>query len=176
MRFGVCGSFKDAAFVKACGYAYIELALRDIAAMTDAEFADCKATLEQADIKAEVLNNFFPSGYPLVGPDVDLEKIGKRPEFRAVAHLLLRPRWLAHICRFCMFSNSSPFQTPRWKALPRPAVKMPQACHLQRCRPPKQHKVCRARHKCGLHHHIQPVPPTLSNSGRTANDRTSLAA
>ncbi len=75
MRYGVCRPYKDAAFVKECGYDYIEPALCEIAGMSDEEFAACKAFLEEVGIKAEVLNCFFPGGYPLVGPDVDRAKI-----------------------------------------------------------------------------------------------------
>ncbi|MBQ9964573.1 MAG: TIM barrel protein [Clostridia bacterium] len=75
MRFGVCRPYTDAAFVKNCGYDYIEPALCEIAAMTEEEFTDCKATLEQAGIKAEVCNRFFPDEYVLVGPGTDLGKI-----------------------------------------------------------------------------------------------------
>ena len=75
MRYGVCRPYKDAAIAKAAGYDYLEPALCEIAGMSDEQFAECKATLEAADIKAEVCNCFFPGGYPLVGPDVDMDKI-----------------------------------------------------------------------------------------------------
>ncbi len=75
MRFGACRQYTDAAIVKAAGFDYLEPALCRIAELSDDEFATCKQTLQEAGIKAEVCHSFFPDGYPLVGPNVDVDRI-----------------------------------------------------------------------------------------------------
>ena len=56
------------------GYDYLELSLRDLAALTEPAFADLAARLERAGIPCEACNNFFPAGIRLTGPEADLSQ------------------------------------------------------------------------------------------------------
>ncbi len=62
---------KNAALLKALGYDYVELNLSALAAMDDAAFAACRASLEAAKLPAEAVNVFFPGEIRLTGPDVE---------------------------------------------------------------------------------------------------------
>lgn len=71
MKFGICTGYENAALLKALGYDYVELNLSALAAMDDAAFAACRASLEAAKLPAEAANVFFPGEIRLTGPDVD---------------------------------------------------------------------------------------------------------
>lgn len=75
MLFGVCATYDNAEFLKECGYDYIEMNLTATAGMSDAEFENCKLTLEKVGIKALAFNCFFPATIKLVGPEADLKEI-----------------------------------------------------------------------------------------------------
>lgn len=77
MRFGVCNPYKNAAFIQACGYDYIEPFLFEMVSMTDEAFETCLETLAASGIKAEVCNGFFPGHLSLVGPHVDFAAISE---------------------------------------------------------------------------------------------------
>ena len=56
----------------ALGYDYIELSLRDLAALTEPALADLARRLERAGLPCEACNNFFPPEIRLTGPTADL--------------------------------------------------------------------------------------------------------
>ena len=58
MKFGICTGYENAALLKALGYDYVELNLSALAAMDDAAFAACRASLEAAKLPAEAVNVF----------------------------------------------------------------------------------------------------------------------
>ncbi len=54
------------------GYDYIELSLRDLAALSETAVAGLGARLQRAGLPCEACNNFFPPGIRLTGPAADL--------------------------------------------------------------------------------------------------------
>jgi len=81
LRFGVCGCMVSPADplgadiveqLAALGYDYIELSLRDLAALPEAAVADLGARLKRAGVPCEACNNFFPPEIRLTGPAADL--------------------------------------------------------------------------------------------------------
>ena len=82
MRFGCCGSMiapgtdpLGAAIVEdaaGLGFDYVELSLRDIAALPEADLLGLRARLEKAGLPCEACNNFYPADIPLTGPRADL--------------------------------------------------------------------------------------------------------
>lgn len=54
------------------GYDYIELSLRDLAALPETAFAALSARLQRAGVPCEACNNFFPAEIRLTGPGADL--------------------------------------------------------------------------------------------------------
>ena len=81
LRFGCCGCLVSPADplgagiveqLATLGYDYIELSLRDLAALPEAAFADLAARLRRAGVPCEACNNFFPSEIRLTGPAADL--------------------------------------------------------------------------------------------------------
>lgn len=82
MRFGCCGSMisphRDPLGVEiveelaASGFDYLELSLRDLAALAEPEVAHLQRRIEAAGIRCEACNNFFPAPVRLTGPDASL--------------------------------------------------------------------------------------------------------
>jgi len=65
-------SFVDA--MAEAGFDYIELSLRDIVSLPDAELASLAAKLKRSGIPCEACNNFFPSEIRLTGPAIELDR------------------------------------------------------------------------------------------------------
>jgi len=76
MKFGCCTAYQNAPLLAAAGYDYIELGISGIAAMSEEEFATCRAALDAAGIYSEAANLFFPATMRLTGPNIDLAAIG----------------------------------------------------------------------------------------------------
>lgn len=57
------------------GYDYIELSLRDLAALPEAARRALAVRLERAGLHCEACNNFFPAGIRLTGPEVSLAHV-----------------------------------------------------------------------------------------------------
>ena len=57
------------------GYDYIELSLRDVAALDDAAFSALERRLEKSGLRSEACNNFFPPEQRITGPAFDLESL-----------------------------------------------------------------------------------------------------
>jgi D-psicose/D-tagatose/L-ribulose 3-epimerase len=81
MRFGCCGCLVSPADplgadiveqLAALGYDYIELSLRDLAALPEPAFAALATRLQRAGVPCEACNNFFPAEIRLTGPTADL--------------------------------------------------------------------------------------------------------
>lgn len=81
MRFGCCGCLVSPADplgadiveqLAALGYDYIELSLRDLAALPATAFARLVTRLQLAGVPCEACNNFFPAEIRLTGPTADL--------------------------------------------------------------------------------------------------------
>jgi sugar phosphate isomerase/epimerase len=82
MRFGCCGGMVAPATdpvgaaiaeeLAALGYDYIELSLRDVAALPAAALDRLATRLERAGLACEACNNFFPAEVRLTGPAADL--------------------------------------------------------------------------------------------------------
>ncbi len=71
MKFGICTGYENAQLLKTLGYDYMECNLSALDAMSDEEFAACRAALQNAGLPAEAANVFFPGDIRLTGPDVD---------------------------------------------------------------------------------------------------------
>jgi D-psicose/D-tagatose/L-ribulose 3-epimerase len=81
MRFGICGCLVSAADplgadiveqLGTLGYDYIELSLRDLAALSEPAFTSLASRLQRAGVPCEACNNFFPAEIRLTGPAADL--------------------------------------------------------------------------------------------------------
>ncbi|HWA24591.1 MAG TPA: sugar phosphate isomerase/epimerase family protein [Lacunisphaera sp.] len=81
LRFGCCGCLVSPADplgadiaeeLAVLGYDYLELSLRDVAALPAAAFANLAARLQRAGMPCEACNNFFPPEIRLTGPAADL--------------------------------------------------------------------------------------------------------
>lgn len=82
LRVGCCGSMIAPATdpvgieivedLATYGYDYIELSLRDLAALPESAFASLLARLQCTGVACEVCNNFFPAEIRLTGPAADL--------------------------------------------------------------------------------------------------------
>lgn len=67
MKLGVCGSVKEAAIIKKCGFDYVEENLARLAAMTGGEFSACAAEYKKIGVPVLSTNGFFPGGYVIYG-------------------------------------------------------------------------------------------------------------
>ena len=82
LRFGCCGSMIAPATdpvgiaivedLAAFGYDYIELSLRDLAALPAPALLSLRSRLQRTGLACEVCNNFFPPEIRLTGPAADL--------------------------------------------------------------------------------------------------------
>ena len=82
LRVGCCGSMIAPATdpvgieivedLATYGYDYIELSLRDLAALPESAFTSLVARVQRAGLACEVCNNFFPAEIRLTGPAADL--------------------------------------------------------------------------------------------------------
>jgi len=82
MRFGCCGNMitpetdpLGASIVEEAarsGFDYVELSLRDIMNLPEADWRDLRALLDHAGLPCEACNNFFPPHLRLTGPPADL--------------------------------------------------------------------------------------------------------
>ena len=67
MRFGVCCDKEKFSTVKNAGYDYVELCIGSLAQITEEQFKELKASLNNFNLKAEAFNGFFPSNMAIVG-------------------------------------------------------------------------------------------------------------
>lgn len=67
MRFGVCCNQEKFLTVKNAGYDYVELSISNLAQITEEQFKELKASLNDLNLKAETFNGFFPSDTAIVG-------------------------------------------------------------------------------------------------------------
>jgi len=81
IRFGVCGCLISPAdplgadiveLLATLGYDYLELSLRDLAALPETAFTGLATRLQRAGVPCEACNNFFPADIRLTGPAADL--------------------------------------------------------------------------------------------------------
>ncbi len=81
IRIGCCGCMVDpkndpvgidvAEVCADLGYDYVELSLRDVAALQEADFRALGRRLEASGLRSEACNNFFPPERRITGPSVD---------------------------------------------------------------------------------------------------------
>lgn len=69
-RLGICAPIARAEAIARAGFAYIELALADVAAMEEAQFQQALETLRATPIRAEAFNLMLPGTMPVVGQAV----------------------------------------------------------------------------------------------------------
>jgi sugar phosphate isomerase/epimerase len=87
------------------GYDYIELSLRDIAALDAGGFSALMRRLEKSGLKSEACNNFFPASQRITGPDVNPESLR-----RYTAQALRRAREAG--AEFVVFGSSAARNIP----------------------------------------------------------------
>jgi sugar phosphate isomerase/epimerase len=87
------------------GYDYIELSLRDLAALDANDFSALLRRLEKSGLKSEACNNFFPASRRITGPDYNPE--GLR---RYTAEALRRAREAG--AEFVVFGSSAARNIP----------------------------------------------------------------
>ncbi len=83
MRFGCCGSMVRPAgdpigiecleTLETLGYDYIELSIRDIMKLSDAEFSGLRQRISSSALRCEACNNFMAAGLRVTGPGADHE-------------------------------------------------------------------------------------------------------
>jgi sugar phosphate isomerase/epimerase len=71
---GWCASTKDLEKAKAAGFDFVELGVRQLAGMSDAEFAEAKAGHEKVGLPTPVGNLFVPPEIRLTGPDAKVDE------------------------------------------------------------------------------------------------------
>ncbi|MDR3200544.1 MAG: sugar phosphate isomerase/epimerase [Spirochaetales bacterium] len=85
MKIGMCGCMiypeKDPIGIEVVeetarlGYDYIELALRDVAALDAAGFSALSRRLQKSGLRSEACNNFYPASQRITGPDFNLQTL-----------------------------------------------------------------------------------------------------
>jgi sugar phosphate isomerase/epimerase len=76
VKIGLCSSSPtEWASAKRLGFDYVEVGVRNVAAMDDAAYERAKATARELAIPMPVANLFLPSELKVTGPDVDLSKV-----------------------------------------------------------------------------------------------------
>ena len=58
MRFGVCCNQEKFLTVKNAGYDYVELSISNLAQITEEQFKELKASLNDLNLKAETFNGY----------------------------------------------------------------------------------------------------------------------
>lgn len=76
IRLGVCTGLENACVLAKIGFDYIETSLASVAALGQADFQRAQEGLARSGIACEAMNVMLPEGLPVVGPAVDLEKVG----------------------------------------------------------------------------------------------------
>lgn len=71
MRIGYCGGIGDLEAAKAAGFDYVELPVREIAKLTDADFEKALETHRRIGLPTPVANNFLPADLKITGPPAD---------------------------------------------------------------------------------------------------------
>jgi D-psicose/D-tagatose/L-ribulose 3-epimerase len=71
IKVGRCGKIADLAETRAAGFDYLELGVRDIAKLSDAEFAEAQARHKEVGLPTPVANVFLPNEMKVVGPGID---------------------------------------------------------------------------------------------------------
>jgi D-psicose/D-tagatose/L-ribulose 3-epimerase len=74
VQVGYCTSVKNIAAAKAAGFDYIEVGTAEIAAMSDADFAQALEHAKQTALPVPAANTFVPATVRLTGPDTDPEQ------------------------------------------------------------------------------------------------------
>lgn len=85
MKFGCCGSMIDPEHdpigidriekLEEIGYDYIELSLRDIMKLSDADFLQLERRVSRSGLRCEACNNFMPPDLKVTGPGVDTKSV-----------------------------------------------------------------------------------------------------
>lgn len=74
VRIGYCGTIRQIDDVKAAGFDYIELRTSEVAALSDADYAQLAAKLKQTGLPVLATYLFIPANIKLTGPSVDKEQ------------------------------------------------------------------------------------------------------
>lgn len=91
LRFGCCGCMINPqtdpigiGVVEQCaalGFDYIELSLRDVAALSEEAYKALRRRLEASGLRCEACNNFFPPEKRLTGPALDFTSVAAYTDF-----------------------------------------------------------------------------------------------
>lgn len=68
---GLCTQLKDLEALKAGGFDYAELRTSEVAALSDADFAELRSRLQRLGLRVPVTNVFVPADIKLTGPSID---------------------------------------------------------------------------------------------------------
>jgi D-psicose/D-tagatose/L-ribulose 3-epimerase len=74
LQVGYCTSLKNVEAAKAAGFDYVELAVSEIAALSDGEFEQAAARVRQAAIPVPAMNLFLPATLKVTGPAIDRDQ------------------------------------------------------------------------------------------------------
>lgn len=71
MKIGLCAGLADLERAKAVGFDYVELPVRDIAKLTEPDFAAAVERHARIGLPTPVANNFLPADLKITGPAID---------------------------------------------------------------------------------------------------------
>lgn len=75
IRLGICTQIQYAERMAQIGFDYIEPAMTNVAAMTDAEFDEARRILTGSGLQAEAMNGMMPGSIRLTGENVNAQQI-----------------------------------------------------------------------------------------------------
>jgi D-psicose/D-tagatose/L-ribulose 3-epimerase len=74
VRIGYCGPLKDIDAIKSAGFDYMEVRTSEVAALSDADFAQVAAKLHQTGLSVLSANLFLPADIKVTGPAIDKQR------------------------------------------------------------------------------------------------------
>jgi sugar phosphate isomerase/epimerase len=74
VQVGYCTPLRNIEAAKAAGFDYVELSTSEIAGLSDAEFEQAAARVQQAGLPVPATNLFLPAALKVTGPNIDPEQ------------------------------------------------------------------------------------------------------
>jgi D-psicose/D-tagatose/L-ribulose 3-epimerase len=74
VRIGYCGPLKDIDAIKSAGFDYMEVRVSEVAALSDADFAQVEAKFRRVGLPVLSANLFLPADIKVTGPAVDKQR------------------------------------------------------------------------------------------------------
>jgi sugar phosphate isomerase/epimerase len=74
VQVGYCTPLRNIEAAKAAGFDYVELSTSEIAGLSDADFEQAAARVQQAEIPVPATNLFLPAALKVTGPNIDADQ------------------------------------------------------------------------------------------------------